>query len=138
LVIELVDSDGASFDPPLKRTASFSTSNLLERIERDVFATSCALSSCHAGSAPRANLDLSAGTSHSQLFMREPENPAALAQGMMRVVPFDPDASFLWMKINDPASEYGQRMPDRGAALPAESKSWIRRWIEQGALPNDF
>ncbi|HEX9750094.1 MAG TPA: hypothetical protein VGB22_02210 [candidate division Zixibacteria bacterium] len=137
LTIELVDVEGLPLEPAIRKSVTFRSSNLLAHIEQNTFATSCAITSCH-GNARIANLHLDDGEAYAQLVMVEPENAAARDNGMKRVVPGDSEASFLWMKINGPSSEYGSRMPPTGPALTAIHKTWIGNWIDQGALPNDY
>ncbi len=139
LTVEYVDGASAPLDPPLRFTTAFATENLLAKLQSDVFVLSCALSSCHSAAESHAKLNLSsAGAAYASLVMVEPENEAARAVGMKRVVPFDTAASFLWMKINNPPSQYGAQMPRVGVSLSTERKTWIRDWIDQGGLPSDY
>lgn len=57
---------------------------------------------------------------------------------MARVEPGDPEASYLYLKINDRQGEvggFGDRMPPTGFALPDDDIALIREWIEDGATP---
>lgn len=62
---------------------------------------------------------------------------ACLGMGLVRVVPGDPDASFLFMKVTDPPC--GERMPllyGYSGMLDPREIAQIREWIALGA-PND-
>ena len=54
----------------------------------------------------------------------------------MRVVPFDPDASYLYEKISVARPTEGDRMPASSTPLSAEKIEAVRAWIEAGA-PDD-
>jgi hypothetical protein len=138
LAIELADAEGRPLDPPLAGEVSFHTENLLARIEQQVFTPSCALSSCHGGATPRGDLRLSPGACYDELVGVAADNDAARARGLMRVLPGEVESSFLWMKLGDPEPQFGSRMPRAGNPLAAEPKAWVRAWIEQGAVRNDF
>ena len=50
----------------------------------------------------------------------------------VRVVPGDPDASFLIQKLNG-TQTLGNRMPDGGPYLTTATVNVIRQWIQDGA-----
>jgi hypothetical protein len=58
------------------------------------------------------------------------------ADGLVRVVPNDPDASFLVMKLEGGPDLAGERMPFGGSRLPDADIQLVRDWIEAGA-PRD-
>jgi hypothetical protein len=100
----------------------------LEQIQAVVFTPNCASSSCHGGGVPAAGLNLEAGSSYASL-VGMPSNQDA---GMVRVVPFDADSSYLVMKLeNDPAIT-GSRMPP-STPLAQSTIDVIREWINAGA-----
>jgi hypothetical protein len=105
-------------------------------IQARVFTPSCANSSCHGGSSPKALLDLTAGNSYNELLGSKIQNTSALTRYSGLVVPGKPDSSFLYIKVKGPRSDEGAQMPERLSALPAAEIEAIRSWIQRGA-PND-
>jgi hypothetical protein len=59
------------------------------------------------------------------------EKPSAI-----RVVPGDPDNSYIIQKLEGTAGIEGVRMPAGGPYLTADQISLIRQWIAAGALNN--
>jgi len=105
-------------------------------IQTRVLTPSCANSSCHGGSSPKALLDLTAGNSYNELLGSKIQNTAAESRYPGLVVPGKPDSSFLYIKVRGPRSDEGSQMPERLSALPAAEIEAIRSWIQRGA-PND-
>jgi hypothetical protein len=89
----------------------------------------CTSSSCH-GTAQMAGLDLRRGASHAELV-----NVAATSETAVRVIPGDPDGSYLVVKLEGRQS-IGSRMPQTGSPLDAIDLGNIRNWIVQGAPDN--
>ena len=58
-----------------------------------------------------------------------PSDPALRAKYPARVVPGDPDKSFLMRKLLGPTSGEGVRMPMNGGPLDAQTIEAIRTWI---------
>lgn len=109
-----------------------------EHLQTTLFAQSCALSGCHAGPDPVGGLSLQEPGVYERLIGVDPDNAAARADGLKRVVPGKPDSSFLFIKlqhIHNPA--YGARMPLGSHALSAGQMEFIRTWIETGASKTD-
>lgn len=109
-------------------------------IQRDLFIagdssgrTSC--TGCHTsvGRTPAAGLDLAGPTAHAQLV-----NVASNAKvGAVRVIPGDPENSYLIHKLDGRVGIVGQRMPrGSGPFLTDGQMRVIKRWIELGALNN--
>lgn len=96
----------------------------LSKVESDVFAKSCAQTSCHKGASSAGNLNLE-GKTHGKLV-----GVAATIQGEQLVVPGKPEASLL-MKRLKPVAPYSVMPP--GEALEAERLELIRSWIAAGA-----
>ena len=103
-------------------------------IQKKIFNATCATPTCHGAAAASGGLNLAAGASYGNLVSVPAENPAAQAVGELRVVPGNPDASFLFEKLvgNIKPSE-GVRMPLVGRPLSAAELDLIRRWIAAGA-----
>ena len=108
----------------------------LTSIQTNVFNKSCALPSCHNSTASKEGLTLTQGSSFGELVNVPAENVAAAADGKIRVVPGDPDASFIIQKLEGPAAGEGDLMPQSSSGLDPEIISVIRQWITDGALNN--
>jgi hypothetical protein len=125
---------GPKCTPPDPTTISFAA-NI-----QPIFDTSCALGGCHAGAIPQGELDLSQGTARQQLVgvasMQIPSRD--------RVVPGDPDASYLVQKIEGTTGIGGVQMPlgcpgapQNGAVCLNNNQILaIRTWISECASAN--
>jgi len=63
---------------------------------------------------------------------------SAEAPGRTRVIPGDPDGSYLVMKLEGTHMAHGgagARMPFGGPPLPVEEIAKVRKWIAEGARP---
>ena len=109
-------------------------------IQREIFETTDAsgrwmCTNCHTnvGRNPSGGLNLTAGNSYGALI-----NIASGARpGAVRVIPGDPDNSYLVKKLDDSRDITGVRMPrGEGPFLTPGQLLVIRRWIAQGA-PNN-
>jgi hypothetical protein len=89
--------------------------------------------SCHESEDPKAKLILDPGEGYDQLVGRR----SIQVPEMALVEPGDPDASYLWLKLQHRAPK-GKGMPRTLTGTkelrPAELELY-RRWIEEGALP---
>jgi hypothetical protein len=114
----------------------------LSRNIQPIFNVSCATSAaCHVGALAAADLDLSAGASWDQIVnVRSSEQPR-----VFRVLPGEPDDSYLVQKIEDAPTIEGQPMPlgcdvgvPQGGAvcLEADDIAAIRMWITECAPDN--
>ena len=90
-----------------------------------IFSARCAVSGCHVAPNPRAGLILTKGVAYANIV-----NVPAVAFTGIRVTPFDPDNSILWLLVEN------GRMPARGSQLTSVQKQTIKKWIVQGALDN--
>jgi hypothetical protein len=102
-------------------------------VQTQVFGQRCALSGCHAGASPPFGLDLSsvASSGANTVGVTSGEQPSFL-----RVEPFDPVDSYLYMKVvgvGDPRIS-GDPMPATGGPLGAGELELIERWILDGAM----
>lgn len=107
-----------------------------DRIQRQIFTPSCAVSACHDSQSQQNGLLLETGAAYGNLVNADPVNAAALGLGWKRVVPGDPDASFLYRKITGDlgASPFlGGRMPLDGPRLNRTLRGIVQLWIEGGA-----
>ena len=111
-----------------------SDDNTFDVIQKEIFGPKgCRVETCH-GSSVSGGLDLRWGTAHYSLVDVPAVNAAAAAAGKKRVVPGDPEASFLWQKVTGTlTSEEGVRMPSVGTPLSPLELELLRTWIAAGA-----
>jgi hypothetical protein len=89
--------------------------------------------SCHSTEKPKGELILEEGVGFGQLVGRR----SIQSPDVFLVAPGDPDASYLWHKLDHSAAE-GRGMPRTltGAKrLPEAELELFRRWIAGGAKP---
>ena len=109
----------------------------LTSIQRDIFSAAdssgrAACTQCHnAGNRNfAATLSLAEGAAFGDLVNVPSRNKA----GAVRVIPGDPDGSYLIQKLEGRSDIVGQRMPRTGGPFLTPGQiSIIRRWIELGA-----
>ena len=94
-----------------------------------VFDASCAVPTCHTGTAPADELSLEAAVAYDNLFLRRPE-----ADEPYLVEPFAADSSLLFLRVA--GGDAGARMPLAGPPLPDVQIAAIRSWILEGAANN--
>jgi copper type II ascorbate-dependent monooxygenase-like protein len=106
-------------------------------MQTQVFNLSCSSDSCHSSIGRAGDLVLQEGYSWDSLVNHKPSNPVAAADGLMRVMPGNPDMSLLMAKIssNLQAGE-GQSMPFNSAPLTTDTIDVVGAWIKAGA-PQD-
>jgi hypothetical protein len=101
-----------------------------DRINRQIFTQSCALSGCHDSENHEGNLILLSGASYSNLVNVTADDTEAASDMLKRVTPGDPSMSFLYLKITDDLlPTYGDSMPKGKPALNAELIELVRLWI---------
>jgi hypothetical protein len=122
---------GKTVGPGASGPGGPATTLSLDRDLQPLFTAQCAFVGCHAGAAPQAGQDLSAGNAYESLVNVESTQVA----GVQRVLPGDPDASFLLEKVSSDQPRVGSRMPLAGSPLSEDEIDMIREWIRQGALP---
>jgi hypothetical protein len=106
-------------------------------IQRDVFeatdsAGRTACTNCHTstGRNPAGGLNLNHDTAYDQIV----NVPARAKPTAMRVVPGDPDNSYLFLKLTGGPGITGNRMPNNGPPYLTDGQILIvRRWIANGA-----
>ncbi len=100
-----------------------------------IFTLNCALSGCHAGSAPAMGQNLSEGMAYANIV----GVPSREVPALNRIEPDEPDRSYLIHKIQGTQSSvggFGGRMPLGGGALADDEIATIRAWVARGALNN--
>jgi hypothetical protein len=107
-------------------------------IQRDIFnapdsAGRLACTGCHNPNGVQFNgMNLTGATAYATIV-----NVASVGKpGAIRVVPGDPDASYLVQKIEGAPGIVGVRMPQTPPYLTPGQIAVIRRWIELGAANN--
>jgi hypothetical protein len=124
---EGLDENGQPLAPGVAPTALAPT---LASIQANVFSVNCAIPGCHGGGTVQFGLRLDPGFSAASLINVASPRDATL----IRVVPGNPDASFLIQKLEG-TQTLGERMPQFGPYLPQATIDVIRRWIADGAPP---
>jgi hypothetical protein len=111
----------------------------LSSIQRDIFETTesggrVACTNCHtdAGRTPTGGMSLRAPLAYSSLVGA----PSSGKPGAIRVIPGDPENSYLIHKLEGRPGIVGTQMPRGDVRLSAGQILVIKRWIERGA-PND-
>lgn len=102
-------------------------------LQREIFAPRCALVGCHTAAARSGELTLEGPAAYDELVGAQPAQPAARAAGWLRVAPFEPERSFLLLKLEGPEPRFGGRMPLIGDPLTPSEIDRVRQWIEAGA-----
>jgi hypothetical protein len=108
----------------------------LSSIQREIFETTDsagrqACTNCHtdAGRAPTGGLNLRSGVAYASLV----GTGSTGKPGAIRVVPGDPENSYLIHKLEGRPGIVGTPMPRGNALLSAGQILVIKRWIELGA-----
>jgi hypothetical protein len=113
-----------------------------DRVQRQIFDQSCAVSGCHDSNAfmNSGDLLLEASAFPGNLINRTPTNADAAALGWKRITQIDPmtgdpATSYLLHKLNGdfPGSGFGDRMPKDRPKLDATLINVITLWIQAGA-----
>ena len=132
------DPAPAGCDPLVFYTGTF------DRIQKQVFTSTCAVSGCHDSQSQTGNLLLETGASYTNLVNVTPDNGSAAAAGFKRITQTSPtlgdsNTSFLFKKIsNDLGAGMGSRMPLIGPALDPNLINIIKLWIDAGAPPTGW
>jgi hypothetical protein len=114
-----------------------------DRIQRQIFNQSCAVSGCHDSQSQAAQQILEVGSAYGNIVNQPTTNQAAIDAGWRRV-DVDPvpsvETSFLYHKVTGelPSAQYGERMPLGGRKLHRTLREVIRLWIEAGAPMNGW
>jgi hypothetical protein len=104
----------------------------LASIQANVFTPSCAKAGCHDAMTAQAGLNLEPTSSWGALV----NIMSSQDMTRFRVVPMDPDGSFLLQKLEGTPGIVGARMPADGPPyLQQATIDVIRQWIQDGALP---
>ena len=111
----------------------------LSDLKAKYFAFSCVFGGCHEAAAQEGGLNLEAADLHAELVDVPAADEKAGPRGKLRIVPGDPDASFMVQKLEGTqARDEGNIMPD-GTDEPIDPEcriKMLRQWIQDGALNN--
>jgi hypothetical protein len=102
----------------------------LASIQANIFTPTCAVSGCHTGATPVQGLRLDDGFSYASLV----GVTSPYGSTIIRVIPGDPDNSFLIQKLEG-KTMLGGRMPLDRCCLQQVTVDVIRQWIQDGAKP---
>ena len=120
---EGLDQNGQPLRPPLTGLQP-----TLASIQDNILTVNCAVPGCHGGAGAQQGLQLDPGFSYGNLYhVPSPRDP-----NLIRVVPGDPDASFIIQKLQG-TQTLGDRMPDGGPYLTTAEVNVIIQWIQDGA-----
>jgi hypothetical protein len=124
-------------DPPVPCDAQALFAGTFDRIQRQVFNRSCALSGCHDSQSQAGGMLLESGGAYSNIVDVVPNNGAASALGWRRIDAANGDAetSFMYHKLTGdlPDAALGARMPFGRPRIDAYLIDILRLWIEAGA-----
>jgi len=109
-----------------------------DRIQKQIFNQSCAVSGCHDSQSRQGGLLLESGASLSNLIEVEPTNLNANAAGWKRVHVIDAttgdvSTSLLAQKLVGPPQGFGARMPFARPKLDQSLIDVVQLWIAAGA-----
>lgn len=101
-----------------------------DRIRKQVFAQSCALSGCHDSQGQAGGMILLPNSAYGNIVGVVPNNAAAATDGLLRVTAGSPSMSLLYRKITaDLPAGYGASMPKGASPLSPQLIEMIRLWI---------
>lgn len=123
--------DPVYIEPPPRFVAIEPT---LRSIEDSLFQTTCTTSMCHNSTSRASRLNLSRGTSFTNLV----NTPSIQDSTVFRVFPGKPDSSYLVWKLEGHPDMKGRLMPicaSEVQCLDSRVINVIREWIANGA-PN--
>ncbi len=109
-----------------------------DRIQRQIFNQSCAVSGCHDSQSRTGDLLLEPGAAYTNLVGVAPANLNANAAGWQRVhvldaTSGDPETSLLLQKLLGPPAGFGARMPFNRQPLDRGLIDVVELWIAAGA-----
>ncbi len=103
----------------------------LSTISSQIFVPRC--TGCHGGGSPSGGMNLEAGNAYEKLV-----NVASSEKsGAIRVIPGDPENSYLVQKLRGDPGIVGLRMPRNGPPyLTDDQINLVKQWIQDGAKNN--
>jgi hypothetical protein len=101
-------------------------------LQREILTPTCTPCHTNVGRVPAGGLNLLSDVAYGNLV----NVASSQKSGAIRVIPGDPDGSYLVQKLEGAPGIVGLRMPRVGAPLTAGQILIVRRWIQQGAQNN--
>ncbi len=103
----------------------------LSTISSQILVPRC--TGCHGGSAPSAGMSLEPGQAYASLV----NHASGEKPSLMRVLPGDPENSYLVQKLRGDAGIVGLRMPRNGPPYLTDAEiELVKQWIQAGAQNN--
>lgn len=136
-VPSLADSDSNQFGADTRQAKGDGMVSFSNDIQ-PIFDARCIR--CHNPDLFRGTLDLTQGNAYAYL-VGQPTSDGCMAEvpDSVRVVPFDPQSSMIWLKTLPDDGRCGRPMPlgTEGLGIIAPDEfALIEMWIAQGALDN--
>ncbi len=126
---EGLDQSGQPISPGSAGSTGSAITADFQSIQANVFTPIC--SKCHIGASAPEGLQLDAAHSYNLLV----GVPSVERPDLLRVIPGNPDASYMVQKIEGAAGIVGGQMPLGETPLPQATIDAISQWITNGA-PN--
>ena len=104
----------------------------LTELKTDIFTPRCGVTGCHAGGTPSGNMSMEANSIAQEIINVD----AASDANFKRIVPGDPENSYIIKKLRGDDGIVGSQMPLSGGSLTDEQIGKIITWIEEGAQDN--
>jgi hypothetical protein len=101
------------------------------RVQTEIFTPTCGAIGCHGRLGPQEQLILAPSFAYANIVGKP-----SVESSLLRVMPLDPDSSYLYKKIAGPTGITGDRMPENLPPLSSAQVKLVRDWILRGA-PND-
>lgn len=98
-------------------------------LQREILTPSCTPCHTNVGRAPAGGLNLLSDVSYASLV----NVASSQKSGAIRVIPGNPDGSYLVQKLEGTAGIVGTRMPRNATPLTDGQMLIVRRWIQDGA-----
>ena len=128
LALALLAGCGKGSDSADSGGAGSATGPSFERVRDEVLRPSCGFDTCHGSGAGYFTISEDMGANELRNI------PANQIPEMMRVVPYDPDQSYLIWKMEPKAGIMGDAMPPVPNSGPSDEQlQLVRDWISAGA-----
>ena len=121
----------AGFAPSVAASLAQTSGSSFSSAVQPIFDRNC--TKCHGMKDQKAKLNLSYGNAYAALV----NVPSTEVPGILRVKPGDPEASYLWLKLEHRAPK-GSGMPKGfffAGHLNRQDMDAIKAWIAEGAQP---
>ena len=130
---ESEDNPFAGAEPTTPQPTTPFDSTSIEGLHRTVFKTKCANPSCHDGTFEPDFRTVESTFATMVWHGTVKPDPDTVRNLRLRVVPYQPDSSWLWERLVTNDTVNLGRMPSNGTRLAAHELARIRQWIANGA-----